>query len=383
MQVTAIDSIEKVAAEDWDALTDNADPFVSHAFLLCLERHDCLAPQGWYPYHLIAEIDGRVVGALPLYAKDNSYGEFVFDWAWADAYERAGGNYYPKFVSAIPFTPVCGNRLLIADSNGTGASNVGALVGPALVKAAVSLTMEANASSFHCLFPTDENCKIFADQNLLLRKGCQYQWFNHQYASFDDFLSSLSSKKRKQIKRERREMQTQNIEIEVLSGDQITSQHWQVYYKFYCDTFHRKWGEPRLTEAFFNALTETLPQAPVLFMAKRDGHYVAGAFAMQGADTLYGRHWGCAQHVRNLHFELCYYQTIEYCITRGLKRLDAGVQGEHKIARGFEPVATWSAHWIRDPRFREAIANFIERETSGMDNYIDALELHSAYRQSP
>ncbi|MCB1749775.1 MAG: N-acetyltransferase [Gammaproteobacteria bacterium] len=375
MRLSVTDSLATVEPAAWDALA-GSDPFLRHGFLHGLEDTDCLAPQGWYPQHLLVhDDDQRLVGAMPLYLRDNSYGEFVFDWSWADAYERAGGRYYPKLVTAVPFSPVSGHRLLLAPGAGV---EVAALLAGAGVRAC-----EDNAlSSWHCLFLREDEKPVFEQAGLLARLGCQYHWFNDGYVDFDAFLAALSSKKRKQIKRERRQVATQNLVVETLVGDAIGAEHWAVFHQFYCSTFHRKWGEPRLTEAFFQSLNERLPGAPVLILARADGHYVAGAFALQGGDTLYGRHWGCTAYHDTLHFELCYYQTIDFCIRNGLARLDAGAQGEHKLARGFVPVKTWSMHWIGDRGFRRAVADFLAREHTALEHYIAGLDAHLAFRQA-
>ncbi len=378
MKLTAISSLSEVEPAAWNALNHDGDPFLSHEFLCGLELHDCLEPQGWYGSHILLHDDAdKLIGAMPLYLRTNSYGEFVFDWAWADAFERAGGRYYPKFVSAIPFTPASGKRLLVADPATLE------IAAPALIGAAVEITGQNDASSLHILFPDPDQAIALHGHELLLRAGCQYHWFNRDYATFDDFLGALNSKRRKQIRRERRDAQQPGMEIEVLYGDTITPEHWAVFHKFYCSTFYRKWGEPRLTEPFFRYLSEALPDAPLLVLGRHEGEYVAGSFSMRGSDTLYGRHWGCSQHFKQLHFELCYYQTIEFCIEQGLTRFDAGAQGEHKIMRGFDPVKTWSAHWIADANFRRAIADFLARETHHIDQYIDDLSGHRAYKQLP
>ncbi len=376
IEVTAIDSLKQVNADDWDALNQYADPFLSHAFLVGLEIHDCLTPQGWYPIHLIAQQGDKLVAAMPMYLKDNSYGEFVFDWAWADAYERAGGKYYPKLVSAIPFTPATGNRLLHkADFDIV-------TILPALMGAVMKL-MEANhASSFHCLFPNALQSEQLADAGLLTRRACQYHWRNRDYANFDDYLAALKSKRRKQIRKERRDAHSSGLNIELLTGDAISARHWHAFHKFYCSTFYRKWGEPRLTEEFFNYLSTAMPQAPLLVLAANGEEYIAGSFCMRGGNTLFGRHWGCVEHYNHLHFELCYYQNIDFCIQEKIRTFDAGAQGEHKITRGFEPITTWSNHLIADKGFSSAISSFLKQETSAVKNYIDGLAEHSAFRNS-
>ena len=378
MKLTVIDSLAEVSAAEWNRLNPGNDPFLSHEFLYGLELHDCLKPQGWYTSHIILrDEENRLFAAMPLYLRTNSYGEFVFDWAWADAYERAGGRYYPKFVSAIPFTPASGSRVLVVNSEDIGVAL------PALVDAAVELVQQNGASSVHCLFPGYEQARLFKDMDLLIRAGCQFHWFNRGYTSFEAFLQALNSKRRKQIRRERREANAPGITIEVLYGDAIGAEHWAIFHEFYCSTFLRKWGEPRFTESFFRYLSEAMPDAPLLILAKYENDYVAGSFSMRSHDTLYGRHWGCSQHVKQLHFELCYYQTIEFCIEQGLDRFDAGAQGEHKITRGFDPVKTWSAHWIADAGFRDAIADFLRRETRHIDQYVGELSQHRAYKKAP
>ncbi len=375
MKLEVVESLADIAPETWDALAGE-DPFLRHGFLHGLEDTGCLEPQGWYPQHVLARVDGELVGALPLYLRDNSYGEFVFDWSWADAYERAGGRYYPKLVTAVPFSPVSGRRVLVRDdAHGERAAR-------ALIDAAVQLCNDNSLSSWHCLFLDAQEKTLCEDAGLVARLGCQYHWFNDDYADFDAFLAALSSKKRKQVRRERRQVAAQELTIETLVGAAITPAHWSVFHDFYCSTFHRKWGEPRLNEAFFQTLDARLPGAPVLILARNGADYVAGAFALRGGDTLYGRHWGCNARYDNLHFELCYYQTIDFCIRHGLRRLDAGAQGEHKLARGFVPVQTWSTHWIRDAGFRRAVQDFVNQERHALEQYIASLDDHLAFRRN-
>ena len=352
------------------------DPFLRHEFLAGLETHGCLNAHGWTPVHLLARVGQRLLGAMPLYVKDNSYGEFVFDWTWAEAYERAGGRYYPKLVSAVPFTPVTGPRLLLAPATNAGD------VGNALMEAATNMMESGGLSSLHCLFPTTAQAQELARcRHGLVRSGCQYHWHNDNYRDFADFLNALDSKHRKQIRRERRDVRAEGVEVEVLQGKEITDAHWRRYYEFYCSTFRRKWGEPRLTLPFFMSLSQNFPNGTLLLLARHRRDYVAGAFAMRGTKTFYGRHWGCGHFVRHLHFEVCYYQAIEYCIAHGIDRMDAGVQGEHKLARGFTPELTWSVHWLRDVGFRRAVADFLSRERVAVDRYVDELAAHSPYRR--
>lgn len=376
LTVKQFNSLAGVDPAAWNALTDRGNPFVSHEYLFGLERHDCLDEHGWVPSHLGVFDEGRLVGAMPLYARTNSYGEFVFDWAWADAYERAGGSYYPKLVSAIPFAPVIGPRLLTADHPMAGA------IRAALLARALEMIDATGMSSFHCLFAGATDHPAFARKHLLERLTCQYHWFNRGYRDFQDFLDSLSSKRRKQIRRERRQVAEAGIEVEVLRGDAIRPEQWEVFHGFYCSTFHRRWGNPRLTLDFFRSLSDTLPDRTLLILARRGGRYVAGAFSMLGSDTVFGRHWGCGEHLPFLHFELCYYQTIEFCIMHGLKTVDAGVQGEHKLSRGFEPVMARSFHWIRHPGFREAVAEYLDRETREMNWYLENLSTHLPYKST-
>ena len=311
---------------------------------------------------------------MPLYIKEDSYGEFVFDWAWADAYQQAGRNYYPKLVSAIPFTPVGGTRLLINKSHDSKT------IKHALLNAALGLMDEKLYSSLHILFPEKDDLVVLTDSAALKRITIQYHWLNKGYRDFQDFTDSLTSKKRKKIIKERRDIKNSGVEIERLNGDEISSEQWNAFYQFYCRTFYSKWGEPRLTLDFFKSLGKALSEQTLLVMAKKDNDYIAGAFAMSDLNTLYGRHWGCSQYVPYLHFELCYYQTIEYTIERQLERLDAGVQGEHKLARGFHPIAMPSAHWVREEDFRNAIANYLDRETTMMQEHIEMLESHLPFK---
>lgn len=278
----------------------------------------------------------------------------------------------------MPFTPVAGRRLLLDE---TGAE--AATIAQTLIAGARALAAEIDASSWHCLFPVDAQLPLLKGEDLLLREGCQYHWYNPGYADFEAFLAGLSSKRRKEIRRERREVAASGLKIEVLEGRAITAAHWRVFHRFYCDTFARKWGDPRFTLPFLQSLSETLPEAPVLALARAGDDYIAGAFALRGGDTLYGRHWGCARYVRHLHFELCYYRFIDYAIAQGLTHFDAGAQGEHKVPRGFVPIRTWSVHWLRDPGLRRAVADFLRRETVAVERYVEDLAAHTAYPREP
>ncbi|MGH8121018.1 MAG: GNAT family N-acetyltransferase, partial [Gammaproteobacteria bacterium] len=311
------------------------------------------------------------------YLKTNSIGEFVFDWDWAEACERAGMNYYPKLVSAVPFAPVAGARLLVRDDVVDQAQ-----LRRSLIHAAVEIARKSGISGVHFLFPEAPDEEALAQQGCMIRRAFQYHWHNRQYERFDDFLEGLNSKRRKQIKKERAAVKTAGIEIEILHGSEISDRHWSTFQQFYTSTFHRKWGEPRLNLPFFQSLSRNLPQATLLFLARLHNKYIAGAFAMRNADTLYGRHWGCLDQYRFLHFELCYYQTIEYCIRQRLRVLDAGVQGEHKVHRGFLPAPVCSAHWIADGNLRRAIERYLNEERQLIMHHMQQLSLHSAYKQA-
>ena len=368
-------NLNQVAKSEWDQLDINGNPFLKYDFLNGLERFKCLEGHGWEPCHLLVTGEDNLLGAMPLYIRDDSHGEFVFDWAWADAYERAGGRYYPKLVSAIPFTPVCGPRILINPSLGKDRG-----IKTLLIKTVTELAERARLSSFHCLFTEEDDQQVMADSGLLMRKTCQFHWRNRNYDDFEHFLQGLTSRRRKQIKRERRTIREENVEILRLRGAEITEEHWAVFYGFYCSTFHRRWGSPRLTLDFFHHLSTAMPENTLLILAKHGKEYVAGAFAMLSDTTLYGRHWGCDRYLANLHFELCYYQTIEYCLENRLSWVDAGVQGEHKLYRGFEPFLALSGHWIRHAGFRAAVDNYLEQETAQMNAYVKALEAHLPFK---
>jgi len=375
LEIRQVDGLGDIPARDWNALSDSGNPFVSHEYLYGLERHRCLDEHGWIPAHLAAYAGNRLVGALPLYIRTNSFGEFVFDWAWADAFERAGGQYYPKLVSAIPFAPVIGPRLLVQrEYEDTRA------VRDALLAKTLELLRAGGMSSYHCLFTRDEDGPAFERAGLLPRLTCQFYWHNRGFRDFQDFLDNLTSKRRKQIRRERRQVSEHRMDIEVLRGHEVGERQWQEFHRFYCSTFHRRWGSPRLTLDFFRYLSEALPDRVLLILARHEGDYVAGAFAMVGDDTVYGRHWGCSESFPFLHFELCYYQTIEFCIDNGLAGVDAGVQGEHKLMRGFEPVAARSWHWIQHHGFRDAVDDFLARETRQMRWYMEELSTHTPFK---
>lgn len=377
MRVQHSETLADIAPADWNRLAGGENPFVRHEFLRALETGDCLLPYGWQPvYTLLKGDDGTLLGALPLYVKSNSYGEFVFDWSWASAYERSGKPYYPKLVCAVPFTPATGPRFLLhpqADSATARAQ---------LLDAARTLARHFEMSSLHVLFTQADDTAFLQQSGLHLRQGCQFHWENQGWRDFQDYLEAFSSKKRKQIRRERRDAQACGVDIEILDGHQATDQHWERFHQFYASTFERKSGVPTLSLDFFQTLARTLPERIVLVMAKHGQEYVAGAFNLRGADGLYGRHYGCSAHFRHLHFEVCYYQTLDYCLAHGLKRFEAGAQGEHKLSRGFLPTPTWSAHWIADAEFDRAIAHFLQRETLGMTEYLAEMRAHSPFKSA-
>ena len=374
--VTTVGRIADVPASQWDALAGEDHPFTRHAFLDALERHGCVGEQvGWIPSHVLVHAGGRLVGATPAYVKLHSQGEFVFDWSWAEAYSRHGVEYYPKLISAIPFTPSTGPRLLVHPAA------CGRTVRRALVAGAVEVSKAMHASSFHWLFPRESDTAVLDDVGLLIRSGCQFHWINRGYRDFQDYLEALTSKRRKEIRRERRDAASAPVDIEVHDGRTATEEHWRAYHALYSSTYDRKWGYPALTPSFFTSVASALPRQTLLVLAAgRGGRYVAGAHCFVGRDTLFGRNWGCTEHHRGLHFEICYYRLIEHCIRRRLSRFDAGAQGEHKLLRGFLPVETRSAHWIRDPRFRGAIGRFLAEERTGLRRYRRAMERHSPYR---
>ncbi len=347
--------IEGIAADRWDALLPDGHPFLRHHFLAALENGgSATAETGWQPLHLLAESGGRLRGAVPLYAKSHSLGEYVFDHGWADAFERAGGRYYPKLLAAVPFTPVPGPRLLVGDD------------APALRRELVAGLAEAcralSLSSVHVTFCTPEEAGIFASCGWLLRRGIQYHWHNRGYTSFEDFLAGLRSGRRKTIRRERREAAATGLEIRTLVGEEVTPAAMEEFHPLYLATVDRRWGGAYLTSEFFRLLAEKLPDVLVLVTAREKGRLVAAALNLRDEDALYGRLWGSLDSHRFLHFELCYYRAVEFAVAHGLSRVEAGAQGEHKLLRGYEPVWTWSAHHIRDPGLAAAVARFLRRE---------------------
>lgn len=346
-------SLSVVGRDAWNRLAGADDPFVSFEFLDALERSKSVGPgTGWTPIHAVLERGGVAVGAAPLYLKTHSFGEYVFDQGWASAYERAGGRYYPKLLVASPFTPVTGPRLLAPEQSDA------ALLAASLVE----IARRIGVSSVHANFLGERDADAFEGAGFLRRIGVQYHWFNRGYGAFEDFLAALASRKRKTIRRERREALESGLVIRRVAGRDLREAHWDAFWNFYQDTGARKWGSPYLTRDFFSLVGETMRDRILLILAERDGAPVAGALNFIGDEALYGRYWGALEHRPFLHFEVCYHQAIEFAIEKKLSRVEAGAQGEHKIARGYEPVPTLSAHWIADRGFRDAVGQFLERE---------------------
>ena len=359
IEVRLVQGIDQVAASDWDACAGADQPFLSHAFLSALETSgSASADTGWLPLHLVAEQEGRVIACAPMYLKSHSYGEYVFDWAWADAYERAGGRYYPKLQVAVPFTPVPGPRLLAR-------SDV-EVAKPALIEGLLRAAAQIDCSSLHITFCEDQEWQELGSAGMMQRTGVQYHWHNRGYESFDDFLAGLKSSKRKMIRKERAKVKDQGLELETLTGEALTTDIWDHFYPFYRATVDKRWGGAYLTKRFFKEIGALIPERIVLVMVRHEGRYVAGALNLLGNDTLFGRNWGCLENFDFLHFEACYYAAIDFAIEHGLARVEAGAQGQHKLQRGYEPVPTYSAHWIRNPNFRDAVERFLDEERRSM-----------------
>jgi predicted N-acyltransferase len=386
ISLEAVSSVSQIPAEDWDACANPAshphslkgagtpaspgtprnscvgsapvyNPFVSHAFFLALEESgSACARTGWGPRHLLARLDGAIAGIVPCYLKSHSQGEYVFDRGWADAYERAGGRYYPKLQVSVPFTPAAGPRLLIRDRVDHER------IRTALASGLVALCGVTKASSVHVTFASETESKFLAKNGFLQRNDQQFHWHNQGYGCFDDFLATLNSRHRKAIRRERREALADRITIHALTGSDITEDAWDAFFAFYMETGSRKWGRPYLTRAFYSLIGERMAEDVALIMAKRNGRWIAGAINFIGSDTLFGRHWGAIEHHPFLHFEVCYYQAIDFAIRRGLKTVEAGAQGEHKLARGYLPQTTYSAHYIADPGLRRAVSDYLRHE---------------------
>jgi len=379
-----VNAIGDVPAAAWDACANptsdpvlqstskpDYNPFISHEFLSALELSGSVRQRaGWQPMHVIAEADGVLVGAAPCYAKSHSQGEYVFDHGWADAYERAGGDYYPKLQVAVPFTPATGRRLLVRPGDHAEA------VRNALADSLATICKRSNASSVHVTFLTEDEWRLLGSRDYLQRTHRQFHWLNNGYENFDSFLAALSSRKRKTIRREREDALANDIVIDWLTGSDLTEGAWDAFFEFYMDTGSRKWGRPYLTRSFYSLIGEKMRDQILLVMARRKGRYIAGAINFIGSDTLFGRHWGCIEQHQFLHFEICYYQAIQYAIEHKLGRVEAGAGGSHKVTRGYLPTTTYSAHYIDDPRLRRAIADFLTHErvhvAAEIEDYADA-----------
>lgn len=380
--IQVLSGVDEIDAASWDRNanphSDTYNPFVAHAFLKALEDAGCVGPRtGWQPQHLVlSDSEGEIGGCLPLYAKSHSKGEYIFDYGWAEAYENAGGMYYPKLLAAVPFSPVPGPRLLVHD--GPDAVERRGL----LATGAIELVKRHNVSSFHLNFLPEHEWEEMARLGFLQRTDQQFHWCNNGYETFDDFLADLSSRKRKTIRKERREAIANGLQIDRLTGADIEERHWDAMYDFYLDTGSRKWGRPYLNREFFSRLGEAMADQCLLIMVRNGDDYVAGALNMIGGDCLYGRYWGAIEHHPCLHFEVCYYQAIDFAIANKLARVEAGAQGEHKLARGYMPTATYSAHYIPNPSFRRAIANYLDDERRYMERARDQLAKYGPFRKS-
>lgn len=372
-----LDGMSAVPPAVWDALANPAgarfNPFVSHAFLSALEESgSASARSGWQPAHILVEQAGQAIAAAPMYEKNHSYGEYVFDQGWAEAFERAGGEYYPKLQVSVPFTPVTGPRLL---TGGNAAAR------EPLAHAMMAFAQKLEVSSLHITFAEEAEVETLGKLDFLQRHDRQFHWHNEGYSSFADFLTALSSIKRKSLRRERAEAVSAGVDIECLTGSDLKEHHWDAFFAFYMDTGARKWGSPYLTREFFSLVGQNMAERILLVMAKRNGRYIAGALNFIGSDTLYGRNWGALEHHPFLHFELCYYQAIDYAITAGLKVVEAGAQGAHKLARGYLPVRTQSAHWIAHAGLRQAVANYLTQERRAVGDEIEALAEHAPFKK--
>ena len=366
-------SIRETPQEEWDSLTDG-NPFSSHWYLSSLEETNCVGDNtGWTPCHILCSTKTQLVAAMPLYLKTHSYGEYVFDWAWADAYHRNGLNYYPKLVSAIPFTPVTGPRLLgnTSDSH------------ELLLDIVLNFAKKNKLSSFHCLFPNYDNQLKLESRSLLARKTVQFHWENKNFLNFESFLSSMNHKNRKKIKQERRRLSDNGFSFRRLPGDQCTKEDWEFFYKCYVNTYSQHHSSPYLNLNFFLTLARKSPHNLLLVLAEKEGERVASALNIRGENALYGRYWGTTRFVSGLHFEVCYYQALEHCIKNRIGRFEGGAQGEHKLSRGLEPVTTYSAHWLAHPQFRAAITEYLEKESQGVSSYVNELNDHSPFKNKP
>ncbi len=374
--VRVAERIGEIDAAEWDACAGPENPFLCHAFLSALEDSGSVAPDtGWLPQHLVAETDaGAIVGVVPAYLKSHSQGEYVFDHGWADAYMKAGGRYYPKLQIAVPFTPATGRRILLKPG-------IDPDLAIQLAGASLTLAQQRRASSVHITFPTEDEWARLGAAGWLPRIGMQYHWTNEGYRSFDDFLEALASRKRKTLRKERREVADSGIKVRAITGSEIREEHWHTFFRYYLDTVDRKWAHAYLNEAFFLRLGETMAEKVVLVIGEANGRMIAGALNLLGTETLYGRNWGADGDYRFLHFEACYYKAIDFAIEHGLKRVEAGAQGTHKIQRGYLPTPTYSLHHIFDPRLAKPVEDALKRERAHMTREIERLMELSPFRK--
>ena len=379
LQHQCISSIHSVAKEDWNKLNISDNPFLKYQFLAALETHQCVGKEsGWLPQHLLIWSEKTLVAVMPGYLKFNSYGEFVFDWSWANFYEQHGQEYYPKLIFAIPFSPVTGNRLLISNNlpSFTNIEEIFKFAGTCIR----DYVKTHHLSSAHILFSKPEEAKNFNDHGFLLRTDCQFHWHNKNYIDFDDYLSTFTSKKRRNIKRERRIVAEQNFTFIIATGDKISDDEWKSIHSLYASTFQRLGGHASLSYSFFLEISKTMPDNILVIQVVKNDTIIAAAICLKDDKTLYGRHWGALQHFDQLHFETCYYQGLEYCIKHKLQNFEPGAQGEHKISRGFVPVITQSTHWIPNAEFRQVISNFLTHETEALKDYSHQLEDHLPFK---
>ena len=378
MEVRFLTSLGEITSTEWNRLAGRDYPFLRHEFLALLETTGCCTSEsGWQPCHATLYRGKQLIALMPLYLKSHSYGEYVFDWSWADAWRRSGLDYYPKLVTAAPFTPATGPRLCLA------AGEREDKIYPRLLTAVQQFAERNRVSSWHVLFPSLEEGEALRRAGTVLRTASQFHWFNQDYLSFDDFLARCNSRKRKSLKRERRRVQEQGVTLQVLEGNAIEARHWELFYRFYRDTYAKRSGHGGyLNRAFFLGLGEAIPEHCVLVLAWQEQRPIAGALYFRSSDTLYGRYWGCERDLDCLHFEACYYQGIDYCIRNKLRCFDPGAQGEHKIQRGFTPTKTCSNHWIADPRLRAAVEDFIMREQVQVERYLELAADYLPFKQT-
>ena len=384
VSIKVINSISELNREEWDrcatsrstdSFVEIDDPFTSYDFLNALEKSKSVGKNtGWLPYHLAAISENKLVGAVPLYLKSNSQGEYIFDHNWAHAFERAGGRYYPKLQISIPFTPVTGRRLLVSENAPSHTNSL-------LLKSAIELCKQNKLSSLHATFCSKQEFELGQQLGMLGRVSQQFHWLNDGYSNFDDFLSALSSRKRKNINKERAKANDFGGKIEILTGTEIKKDHWNCFWEFYQDTGNKKWGIPYLTRQFFDQIHETMRPKILLILAKKDGKYIAGALNFIGSDTLFGRYWGCIEDYPFLHFEICYYRAIEFAIANGLNKVEAGAQGEHKIARGYVPTETFSLHWIGEESFSKAVEEYLISEKGAVKQDIKILSQFTPFKK--